>query len=486
MGTVLIPYRGDLVSARLNFKREKKRVARKFKRKLLDLWDLNRIPLWWNGGGYVNDKLRKLLGIEKDFLKGQDTSGITAFGIELKPTADINKILSLSVEQKDYLKDKAISIFTKYGKKISIAFESKSSYDYRIFKETTPETETLDFESVDEELAVMLYSRMVMYMVDNDSTDTIDTWAEVNPTSVDFWNGNVQSSLKYYTYTLTNADIEKMVNDRLFTKRNYKVLGKSEGIRTYANTIDLDLFNELLDDNLETVIERPNLWNKSNGTYTLNIAAVRELDAEEFLIFIQTHLTTYYDKKKKKWYQKGFFGFIVVVVAIVVAVLTANPASAMYIIGASLGTALVVAGIVLSVAGALLGNQVMMMGGQLVSLVGGGINVADAIIAEQAAIESARATLMAQGESGIAMLQKLNQVAAEGLLKTTLQETGKFAFKVYSTMNSMATKDILEDTSSSITPSEKMNEIYIAEDSEWDFVNQFMPEFIIASNLKVM
>lgn len=486
MGTVLIPYRGDLVSARLNYKREKKRVARKFKRKLLDLWDLNRTPLWWDGGGYVNDKLRKLLGIEKDFLKGQDTSGITAFGIELKPTADINKILSLSVEQKDYLKDKAISIFTKYGKKISIAFESKSSYDYRIFKVATTETETLEFESVDEELAVMLYSRMVMYMVDNDSTDTIDTWAEVNPTSVDFWNGNVQSSLKYYTYTLKNEDIEKMVNDRLFTKRNYRVLGKSEDIRTYANTIDLDLFNELLDDNLETVIERPALWFRNNGTYTLNIAAVRELDAEEFLIFIQTHITTYYDKKKKKWYQKGFFGFIVVVVAIVVAVLTANPASAMYIIGASLGTALVIAGIVLSVAGALLGNQVMMMGGQLVSLVGGGINVADAIIAEQAAIESARATLMAQGESGIAMLQKLNQVAAEGLLKTTLQETGKFAFKVYSTMNSMATKDILEDTSSSITPSEKINEIYIAEDSEWDFVNQFMPEYIIASTMKIM
>ena len=486
MGTVLIPYRGDLVSARLNFKREKKRVARKFKRKLLDLWDLNRTPLWWNGGGYVNDKLRKLLGIEKDFLKGQDTSGITAFGIELKPTADINKILSLSVEQKDYLKDKAIGIFNKYGKKISIAFETKSSYDYRIFKVATTETETLEFESVDEELAVMLYSRMVMYMVDNDSTDTIDTWAEVNPTSVDFWNGNVQSSLKYYTYTLKNEDIEKMVNDRLFTKRNYKVLGKSEDIRTYANTIDLDLFNELLDDNLETVIERPGLWFRNNGTYTLNIAAVRELDAEEFLIFIQTHLTTYYDKKKKKWYQKGFFGFIVVVVVVVIAVLTANPASAMYIIGASLGTALVIAGIVLSVAGALLGNQVMMMGGQLVSLVGGGINVADAIIAEQAAIESARATLMAQGESGIAMLQKLNQIAAEELLKTTLQEGGKFAFKVYSTMNNMATKDILEDTSSSITPTEKMKEIYIAEDSEWDFVNQFMPDYIMANTFKIM
>lgn len=482
MGTVLIPYRGDLVSARLNYKREKKRVARKFKRKLLDLWDLNRTPLWWNGGGYVNDKLRKLLGIEKDFLKGQDTSGITAFGIELKPTADINKILSLSVEQKDYLKDKAISIFTKYGKKISIAFETKSSYDYRIFKVATTETETLEFESVDEELAVMLYSRMVMYMVDNDSTDTIDTWAEVNPASVDFWNGNVQSSLKYYTYTLTNEDIEKMVNDRLFTKRNYKVLGKSEDIRTYANTIDLDLFNELLDDNLETVIERPNLWNKSNGTYTLNIAAVRELDAEEFLIFIQTHLTTYYDKKKKKWYQKGFFGFIVVVVVVVIAVLTQQ----YWLIGVSLGTALVVAGIVLSIGGALLGNEVMMMGGQIVSLVGGGINVADAIIAEQAAIESARATLMAQGESGIAMLQKLNQIAAEELLKTTLLEGGKFAFNVYSTMNSMATKDILEDTSSSITPSEKINELYIAEDSEWDFVNQFMPEFIIASTMKIM
>lgn len=484
MGTVLIPYRGDLVSARLNFKREKKRVARKFKRKLLDLWDLNRTPLWWNGGGYVNDKLRKLLGIEKDFLKGQDTSGITAFGIELKPTADINKILSLSVEQKDYLKDKAISIFTKYGKKISIAFESKSSYDYRIFKVATTETETLEFESVDEELAVMLYSRMVMYMVDNDSTDTIDDWVEVNPTSVDFWNGNVQSSLKYYTYTLKNEDIEKMVNDRLFTKRNYKILGKSEDIRTYANTIDLDLFNELLDDNLETVIERPNLWNKNNGTYTLNIAAVRELDAEEFLIFIQTHLTTYYDKKKKKWYQKGFFGFIVVVVVVVIAVLTQQ----YWLIGVSLGTALVVAGIVLSIGGALLGNEVMMMGGQIVSLVGGGINAYNNIALEQAAAESAKATLQTQGLTGPALTKALNNVAENELLKTTLLEGGKFAFKAYSTFtNIFGVNDIAEDiNNSSATPSEKMNEIYIAEDSEWDFVNQFMPEFIIANSLRLM
>lgn len=487
MGTVLIPYRGDLVSARLNYKREKKRVARKFKRKLLDIWDLNRTPLWWNGGGYVNDKLRKLLGIEKDFLKGQDTSGITAFGIELKPTADINKILSLSVEQKDYLKDKAISIFTKYGKKISIAFESKSSYDYRIFKVATTETETLDFESVDEELAVMLYSRMVMYMVDNDSTDTIDDWVEVNPTSVDFWNGNVQSSLKYYTYTLKNEDIEKMVNDRLFTKRNYKVLGKSEDIRTYANTIDLDLFNELLDDNLETVIERPALWFRKNGTYTLNIAAVRELDAEEFLIFIQTHLTTWYDKKKKKWYQKGFFGFIVVVVAIVVAVLTANPASAMYIIGASLGTALVIAGIVLSVAGALLGNQVMMMGGQLVSLAGGGMNAYNAIAAEQTAIETYTQQMIDAGVDKVAMQQAINILQDDFLLKTALMETGKFGLKAFSTMNSLFPDDIIsEAASSSITPAEKINEIYIAEDSEWDFVNQFMPDFIIANSLRLM
>lgn len=484
MGTVLIPYRGDLVSARLNYKREKKRVARKFKRKLLDIWDLNRTPLWWDGGGYVNDKLRKLLGIEKDFLKGQDTSGITAFGIELKPTADINKILSLSVEQKDYLKDKAISIFTKYGKKISIAFESKSSYDYRIFKVATTETETLEFESVDEELAVMLYSRMVMYMVDNDSTDTIDTWAEVNPASVDFWNGNVQSSLKYYTYTLKNEDIEKMVNDRLFTKRNYKVLGKSEDIRTYANTIDLDLFNELLDDNLETVIERPNLWNKSNGTYTLNIAAVRELDAEEFLIFIQTHLTTYYDKKKKKWYQKGFFGFIVVVVVVVIAVLTQQ----YWLIGVSLGTALVVAGIVLSIGGALLGNEVMMMGGQIVSLVGGGINAFNEIALQQAAAESAKATLIQQGLTGPTLTQAVNEVASQELLKTTLLEGGKFAFKAYSTFsNIFGREDIAEElANNSVTPSEKINEIFIAEDSEWDFVNQFMPEFIIASTMKIM
>lgn len=484
MASVFIPYRGDIVSARLNFKKEKKKVSRKFKRKILEYWsDLNRIPLWSNGS-YTNDKLRKLLGIDKDFLKGQDTAELAQFGVELQPTADINKVLTLDDNSKDYLINKAVAIFTKYGFKIKTAYADPTSYDYRVFKD---DIETLTFDEADKTLAFMLYEKMVMYMVNNDSSDTIDEWQSINPLEVDFWNGNIQSSLQYYTYTLTVSDIEKMIRDRLFKKRNYRILGKNDDTRYKASTIDLKLFNELLDENLDTVIENPTLWSFSSGSYTLNIEAVKQLDEQEFLLFIQTHLNTYYTQveHKKKWYQKGIFGVIVVVVVVVIAVMTQQYWLIEF--GASLGTVLMVAGFILSIGGALIGNKVMMIGGSIVSLAGGYFKVIEAIATEQLAIESAKATLQAQGLTGTAITQAMNEISDNLLLKTCLMEGGKFTLNVYSTMSSLLPEEIFTDaTSSSLTPAEKINEIYVADDTSWDFVNQFMPEYQIESMLKIM
>ena len=80
---ILIPYRGDLVTARLGFKAKKKQTLRKFKRDLLKVWNLTSpAALWGVDEGYINDKLRKLLGIEKNFMP--ENSGLYYFEMELK------------------------------------------------------------------------------------------------------------------------------------------------------------------------------------------------------------------------------------------------------------------------------------------------------------------------------------------------------------------------------------------------------------------
>ncbi|MDK2062785.1 hypothetical protein PT520_09675 [Aliarcobacter butzleri] len=466
MSTVLIPYRGDLVTARLSYRKEKKRVARKFKRKLLEVWDLQKVALW-SSGHYINTKITRLLGIEKDFLKGQDTSGIEQFGVKLTATADINKILSLSEEQKEFLINKAYGIFNKYGRKISISYDSPQVYHYDIYHEDIVDgkvvyVESQDFEDNDAGLAQKLYSLMVAYMIENDSPDTVDDWNSVNPDSVDFWNGKAQSKLKFYTYEIDKQDISRLIKDRIFTIREYNTLGV-KNLKATAKTIDLSLFDELLDEDIDPL-------------------KIKELDGEEFLIYIQTHLTTWHKEKPKKWYQKGFFGFIMIVVVVVVAVVLQQ----YWLIGVALGTALVVAGLILSVTGALIGNEVMMMGGQVVSLIGGGINIANEYIVQQAAMETAKTNMINAGMDKVAVNQIINS-ATDDILLDTMLGAGKFALKAYSTFGgNLIGKEIEEQQNQNQTPSEKVNELYVCEDMEWDYVNQFMPEFIIASAMKIM
>ncbi|MCT7613625.1 hypothetical protein N5U20_10435 [Aliarcobacter butzleri] len=238
-----------------------------------------------------------------------------------------------------------------------------------------------------------------------------------------------------------------------------------KNLKATAKTIDLSLFDELLDEDIDPL-------------------KIKELDGEEFLIYIQTHLTTWHKEKPKKWYQKGFFGFIMVVVVVVVAVVLQQ--YELLWVGATLGSALVVAGLVLSVTGALIGNEVMMMGGQVVSLIGGGMNIANEYIAQQTAMETAKTNMINAGMDKVAVNQIINS-ATDDILLDTMLGVGKFGLKTYSTLaGNLIGKEIEEQQNQNQTPSEKVNELYVSEDMEWDYVNQFMPEYIIASSMKIM
>lgn len=476
---ILIPYRGDLVTARLGFKAQKKKNLRKFKRDLIKLWNLNSKAYLWQGGTYLNDKLRDLLGIEKNFMK--DSRGITGFGVKLKPSADVEKVLALSDNQKDFLRQKCIAIFNKYGYTLQTKYKD-GGFEFRTFLADGTETE---FEGQDDaELAMILYDRLSMYMVDNDSTDTLDNWSDNYANEEDFFNNDKRSKLKSFKHTFSNSDILKMINDRLFTKRSYRTIGGTGFFKNTvtANGIDMVLFNELLDngttDNVNEIY-----WTWNGSGYDLKVDDVKDLPEDEFMIFIQTHLGTFYDKKKKKWYQKGVFGVIFAIVIIVVAVLT-QQYELLGLVGVGLGATLVVAGMIISITGALIGNQVMMVAGQFVSLVGGGITVAESMMAEQVAIEAYTQQMITAGVDNVAMQQAINVMADEFLLNTALG-IGKFAMSTYTTLTNLQGETVT-DLGEKVTPAEKINEIYVADDMSWDYVQRFLPDFIIANSLRLM
>ena len=475
---ILIPYRGDLVTARQGFKAQKKKNLRKFKRDLLKVWDLSSKAYLWNGGTYLNDKLRDILGIEKNFMK--DSSGLKAFGVKLKPSADINKVLSLDDDQKDYLRNKCIAIFNKYGKTVKTSYKG-GGYDFATYKDGI-ETEYDGAE--DEELAAILYDRMVMYMINNDSHDTVDNWSDLY-TTADFFDGDIRSKLQSYKTTFTNTDILRMVNDRLFKQRAYKTIGGTgffKGQVLNANGIDMVLFNELLDGGITDNVDG-RYWQWNGSAYTLKIDDIKALDENEFMIFIQTHLGTFDERPKKKWYQSGFWGVIFAIVIIVVAVIT-QQYELLGLAGVGLGATLVVAGMIISITGALIGNQVMITAGQIVSLIGGGISLAESIMAEQVAIEAYTQQMITAGVDNVAMQQAINVMADEFLLNTALG-VGKFAMSTYTTITNLQGETVT-DLGEKVTPAEKINEIYVADDMSWDYVQRFLPDFIIANSLRLM
>lgn len=473
---ILIPYRGDLVTARHGFKAQKKKNLRKFKRDLIKVWNLNNKAYLWKGGTYLNDKLRDLLGIEKNFMK--DSSGITGFGVKLKPSADVKKVLALNDNQKDFLRNKCIAIFNKYGYTLQTKYKD-GGFEFRTFLSDGTETE---FEGQDdEELAMILYDRLSMYMVDNDSTDTLDNWSDNYANEEDFFNNDKRSKLKSFKHTFSNSDILKMINDRLFTKRSYRTIGGTGFFKNTvtANGIDMVLFNELLDNGTTDNVNE-NYWTWNGSGYVLKVNDVKDLPEDEFMIFIQTHLGTFYDKKKKKWYQKGVFGVIFAIVIIVVAVLTQQ----YWLIGVGLGTTLVVAGMIISITGALIGNQVMMTAGQIVSLVGGGINIANSVIENELRIEAAKQLALNVGADNVAVQAIVNNVIDDMLLDTMIG-VGKFTLSTYTTLSNLQGETVTE-LGEKVTPAEKINEIYVADDMSWDYVQRFLPDFIIANSLRLM
>ncbi len=474
---ILIPYRGDLVTARLGYKAKKKQTLRKFKRDLLKVWNLtSRATLWGVDEGYINTKLRDLLGLKKDFMAGG--SGLYYFGVELKPAADVEKVLTLDNEQKDFLRNKCLAIFNKYGKTVKTSYKG-DGYDFATFKDDGTETEYDGAE--DEELAAILYDRMVMYMINNDSHDTTDKWSDLYSTS-DFFDNTVRSKLKSYKTTFTSADINKMINDRLFTKRAYKTIGGTgflKGNLSSAFGIDMVLFNELLDNGTTDNVDGK-YWEWNGSAYSLRVDAVKDLPEDEFLIFIQTHLGTFDVRPKKKWYQSGFWGVIFLVIIVVVAVLLQQ----YWLIGVGLGTTLVVAGMIISITGALIGNEVMVVGGQIVSLVGGGINIANSIISNQATIEAAKQLAINAGADNVAVQAIVNGVIDDMLLDT-MTGVAKFGLSTYTSISNLQGETVTE-LGESVTPTDKINEIYIADDMSWDYVQRFLPDFIIANSLRIM
>jgi hypothetical protein len=319
-------------------------------------------------------------------------------------------------------------------------------------------------------------------MINNDSIDTTDEWKDLY-SSVDFFDDSIRSKLTSYKTTFTSSDIYSMINDRLFTKRSYKTIGGSgflKGRVTTASGIDMVLFNELLDNGTTDNVDG-RYWEWNGSSYSLKVDAVKNLPADEFLIFIQTHLGTFTTKPKKKWYQSGWFGIVFAVVIVVIAVLTQQ----YWLIGVGLGTTLVVAGMIISLTGALLGNEVMVIAGQIVSLVGGGLNAWDSIMIEQAAIESTVSELTRWGASE-ATIQAATQSLVDNFILAAALGVGKIALSSYTTINSLLGESSVVNLGESITPAEKVNEIYIADDISWDFVQQYLPDFIIANTLRIM
>lgn len=477
---ILIPYRGDLVSARLGYKAKRKQSLRKFKRDLLKLWNLTgRLYLWSDSSGYLNDKARKLLGIEKDFMK--DSRGLTGFGVELKPSADVEKVLALSENDKDFLVNKCMAIFNKYGRTVKTSFKN-GSFDFQTFLSDGSETEFIGQE--DEELASILYDRVVSYMINNDSVDTIDSWQSIYGED-DFFNGDVRSKLKSFKYTFSDTELIKIIKDRLFTKREYRTIGGTGYFKrtTSALGVDMILFNELL-DNGSTDNVNGEYWSWNGSSYDIRIDKVAALDEEEFMIFIQTHLGTFQTTPKKKWYQKGFWGVVFAVIIVVVAVLTTQY-ELLGIVGVGLGTTLIVAGMATSLVGALIGNEVMMTAGQIVSLVGGGINLYETMLAEQLVVESAKSELMRWGASE-ATVQAATQSLVDEFAVNIALGAGKFALSTYSTLDGLLSSSNIDIPIQPTTPAEKINEIYVADDISWDYVQRFLPDFIIASSMKIM
>lgn len=477
---ILIPYRGDLVTARLGFKAKKKQTLRKFKRDLLKVWNLTSPgTLWGVDEGYVNDGLRKILGIEKDFMP--DDCELYYFGVELKPAADVEKVLALDDEQKDFLRSKCLAIFNKYGHTIKTSYKN-GAYNFATFKADGTETEYDGQE--DEELASILYNRMVMYMINNDSYDTTDDWNNLY-SSTDFFDGDIRSKLQSYKATFTDADITRMVNDRLFKRRTYNTIGGSgffSSVLAEASGIDMILFNELL-DNGTTDNVNGRFWAWNGSAYSLRVDAVKDLPEDEFLIFIQTHLGTFDVRPKKKWYQSGFWGVVFIVVIVAIAILT-QQYELFGIIGAGLGATLVVAGMIISITGALIGNQTMIVGGQIVSLVGGGINIANSIISNQATIEAAKQLAINAGADNVAVQAIVNGVIDDMLLDT-MTGVAKFGLSTYTSISNLQGETVTE-LGESVTPAEKINEVYVADDTSWDYVQRFLPDFIIANSLRLM
>jgi hypothetical protein len=83
-------------------------------------------------------------------------------------------------------------------------------------------------------------------------------------------------------------------------------------------------------------------------------------------------------------------------------------------------------------------------------------------------------------------MQQAIKIMADDLLLNTALGVGKFAMSTYTTITNLKGETLVEDLGEKVTPAEKINEIYVADDIGWDYVQRFMPDFIIANSLRLM
>jgi|GEM_PF-2417911 len=550
MSRIHIPYRGDLVSARLSFKQEKRRALRKFKRNFINLYEQYRKSkgvLLWSNDVYVHDDFRKLLGLEERFFDKTAGSGTTCTGfwVNLTPSIDKERVKNLSLENKKLFYKRAFRVFNNYGKRIEITYREKTrkeleddegniikdEYDnrykihsYKVFQEN--ETKEFIETSLDgkDKLATPLYYRMCEHIIYNNISQLFDTKEiEISKTEiVENEKGNKKQKTIIEKYNVakvdvTYEDIRQLIEDKLFKKRDYKAYsGIKKRVKSLrVNTFDEELYKHFIEQGFKAGLINKNLWKKGKYVVSddggsieeeywyLDWEAVKKLDEEAFLIFVQTNIGSTIDVKKH-WTQRVGFKVLIIVVIIVISVLTwgagtAALASATTIAGTigAIGLIITAIGLMIVAMGMVTGNQLLLKVGQTLMLVGSVMSLG--AMTWTSLFEEATQEIITQGVAQGTAQQVAQKVAEDTLLDQMLgvasQTIGQAysyispliqAYSIYEQFQNIFNQKKAEAPNLNETPEESLKTIYMAENDYWDFINKQFPEYIIPATLKIL
>jgi len=537
----IIPYRGDFASARLGFKQQKRKALRKFKRKFLNLYEKYceaKGVILWSHDKYVHDDFRKLLGLEPNFFDETAGNGVTCTGFWVKLTPSINaeSAMNLSLENKKLFYKRAFRVFNKYGKRIEINYrviqgsiqydedgeiiDIKYEYNYKVFKYDDEKKEyietSFDQQEKDEisakdlSLAMALYSRMVSDMIYKNiderrlsiNHDVFSNHLIYNPDMKKeeyiydklrrkYLRQTKQTrSYKTIKQDLNDEDVKNLIDDRLFRKRKYK----AKGIFKKIDSVDSELYRHFIEQGFKAGLINKNLWYGGN----LNWEAVKKLDEEAFLIFVQTNLGSSVDVKKK-WMQRGLGQIFVIVVAVVLAYFGQSWLSEGLI---SLATAFTIWGIALILLGIATASSMLIEIGQFFILIGSILSLAGATGWFSTAVEEAVSEAVKQGVARGVAQRIVEKIAEETLLDQMLgvaSQTFSYigqaysfispfvqAYSIYEQIQSIFNQKMAEAPKPNETPEEAIRSVFMAENDYWDYINKHFPEYVIPATLKVM